>query len=116
MMGARRAADRIASKARTSAAAAQPPLAHVVTRLLPLAEERLIGHDRLARVVGLPVRDIGRIVGHADHQARGLGDPVANEARAGGEARAHSAATAAPPNSWVVTFALRNALSASRTP
>src|SRR5450830_308035 len=51
--------------------ALRPALA-AITRFLSLPEERLIGHDRLVRVLVLHMLDVGVVVGHADHQARGL--------------------------------------------
>src|SRR6516162_11486278 len=40
------------------AAAAEPPLADGITRLLALPEELHIGHDRLIRMIGSPMRYI----------------------------------------------------------
>ena len=90
-----------------SAAAAKPPLADGVARLLAFAEELLVGHHRLVGMDRPPVVDIGPIVRHADHQAGGLGDRVADEARAGAQRLAHSAAAAAPPISTAVASAFR---------
>src|SRR5262249_51343751 len=53
------------------AAAAEPPLADGITRLLALPEELHIGHDRLIRMVGSPMRYICVVVGNADHQVGG---------------------------------------------
>jgi hypothetical protein len=51
--------------------ALRPTLA-TVTGFLTFAEEHLVAHDRFVRVFGLHVLDIIIVVGHADHQARGL--------------------------------------------
>src|ERR1043166_4347980 len=61
----------------TSTTRSESPFAHAVARLLALHEEFLVAHDRQARVVGLPVRHVGLVVGNADHEtgrARGPGN------------------------------------------
>src|SRR5437764_15360155 len=63
-----------------SAAAPEPALAYGVTRLLAFAEELHIGHDRLLRMVGSPMRDICLVVGNTDHQPRGSRRPVERSA------------------------------------
>src|SRR6516164_2557167 len=63
------------------AAAAEPTLADGITRLLAFAEKLHIGHDWLVRMVGSPMRDVGFVVGNADHQPRGSCGPVDGCAR-----------------------------------
>src|ERR1019366_8414013 len=52
-----------------SAATSEPSLADGVTRFLTFHEEFFVGHDGLAGVVGLPVLDVGVVVGNTDHEA-----------------------------------------------
>src|SRR5689334_16788002 len=62
----------IASKlAPTRSTALRPTLA-TVTGFLTLPKEHLIAHHRFVRVLGLHMLDVVVVVGHADHQARGL--------------------------------------------
>src|SRR5262245_43010220 len=63
------------------AAAAEPPLADGITRLLALPEELHIGHDRLIRMVGSPMRYIRVVVGNADHQVGRSPGPIDGRAR-----------------------------------
>src|SRR5262249_46753606 len=63
------------------AAAAEPPLADGITRLLTLPEELHIGHDRLIRMVGSPMRYIRVVVGNADHQVGRSPGPIDGRAR-----------------------------------
>src|SRR5437868_12982348 len=53
-----------------STAASEPAFSHRVAGLLAFAEELHIGHDRLTRMVGPPMRDVGFVIGNADHQTR----------------------------------------------
>src|SRR6476620_4258506 len=62
-----------------SAAAAEAALADGVAGILAFAEERLVAHDLLAGMHGLPVGDIGLVVWHAHHQACRLGDAFADQ-------------------------------------
>src|SRR5215831_1693162 len=59
----------------SSATAANPAPFAAVARVLPLTEELRVRHDRLARMVGAPVREVGVIVGNPDHEAGGLHRP-----------------------------------------
>src|SRR3990167_1911648 len=43
-----------------------------VTRFLAFPEEHFVAHHRLVRVFALHVFDVGVVVRHAHHQARGL--------------------------------------------
>ena len=63
------------------AAAAEPTLADGITRLLAFAEKLHIRHDRLVWMVGAPMRDVGFVIGNADHQARRSCGPVDGDAR-----------------------------------
>src|SRR5262249_41142161 len=63
------------------AAAAEPTLADGITRLLAFAEKLHVGHDRLGRLVGAPMRDVGFVIGNAGHQARRWCGPVDGDAR-----------------------------------
>src|SRR5262249_37403915 len=63
------------------ATAAEPTLADSITRLLALPEELHIGHDRLVRMIGSPMRHVGVVVGNADHQARRSSGPIDGRAR-----------------------------------
>src|SRR5262245_25727419 len=63
------------------AAAAEPPLADGITRQLALPEELHIGHDRLIRMVGSPMRYIRVVVGNADHQVGRSPGPIDGRAR-----------------------------------
>src|SRR5476651_1204050 len=56
---------------RNRSTALRPTLA-AVTRFLTFPEEHLVAHHRLVRVFGLHMLDVIVVVGHADHQARGL--------------------------------------------
>ena len=63
--------------------AAPPHPAPRVAPLLRRAEELLVAHHRLARVVGEPVATSGVVVGDADHEPRGLAQagPEAEQGR-----------------------------------
>src|SRR6516164_3223739 len=63
------------------AAAPKATLADGITRLLALAEELHVGHNRLVRVVGPPVRNVRVVIGNADHQARRSCGPIDGRAR-----------------------------------
>src|ERR1051326_2588414 len=99
---------------------AQPPFTHRVARLLALHEELLVAHDRQARVVGLPVRHVGLIVGNADHEAgraRGPGDRAHRPFLEREDAHARPPA-AAPANSisTAVTLGVPSARKMPMTP
>src|SRR6476660_951715 len=64
-----------------SAATPESTLADGITRLLALPEELHIRHDRLVRMVGSPMRDVGVVVGNADHQARRSSGPIDGRTR-----------------------------------
>src|SRR5919201_5199597 len=66
----------VTSETRRSAAAAQAVLVDGVARLQAVQVEFLVAHDRLAGVRGAPVRDVGLVVRHADHQPRGARGPL----------------------------------------
>src|SRR5262245_39777356 len=63
------------------ATAAEPTLADSITRLLAFAEKLHIRHDRLVWMVGSPMRDVGFVIGNADHQARRSCSPIDGGAR-----------------------------------
>src|SRR6516162_10570581 len=63
------------------ATAPEPTFPDGITRLLALPEELHIRHDRLVRMVGSPMRDVGVVVGNADHQARRSSGPINGRAR-----------------------------------
>src|SRR5262249_60076564 len=63
------------------AAAPEATFPDGITRLLALTEELHIRHDRLLRMVGSPMRDVGVVVGNADHQARRSSGPIDGRAR-----------------------------------
>src|SRR5271166_4904378 len=79
----RRGAAPVCDATTGSAAAAKPPLADGVARLLTLAEEFLVAHHRHAWMVHPPMRDVGLVIRHADHEPGGLSDPLADEPGAG---------------------------------
>ena len=62
-----------------SAAAAKPSLADRISCFLTLAEELLMRHDWPPRMVGLKMRDVRVVVGHANHQPGGLYHHIADE-------------------------------------
>src|ERR1043166_9540006 len=104
----------------TSTTRSESPVAHAVARLLALHEELLVAHDRQARVVGLPVRDVSLVVGDADHEAgraRGAGDRAHRPFLEREDAHARPTA-AAPANSisTAVTLGVPSARKMLMTP
>src|SRR5262249_31641291 len=63
------------------AAASEPALADGIAGLLAFAKELHVAHDRLAGMLGPPVRDVGLVVGDADHQRRRRRGPLGGGAR-----------------------------------
>ena len=53
-----------------SAATSKSPFADGVTRFLTFNEEFIVGHEDLPGMIGLPVLDVGVVVGDADHETR----------------------------------------------
>lgn len=78
---------------------------------LPLLEELLVAHDRLARMAGLAVGDVGVVVRDADHQAGGLAQEAAELEQAAEPhgAGPQEAAAAATSTSRAVTQRLASA-------
>src|SRR5262245_5542004 len=70
-----------ASSAFVLAPTAEPTLANSITCLLAFAEKLHIRHERLVWMVGSPMRDVGFVIGNADHQVRCSCSPVDGRAR-----------------------------------
>src|SRR4051812_624182 len=100
-----------------AASAATAALAVAVARLLALAEEFLVAHDRLVRMGLFHVRHIGIVFRQADHQAHALPEVAAGLCE---RAEHHCTSAAAGAGTYGVSLALgrliRFACSAVRMP